>query len=90
MLIDLIFAVSSISKRKKIENDKLYILIGEEAFLINLIENSINQEIISILPMKIKLQNENISSKNNYLSIRIDTRNLISSTSSRIQEKKEI
>ena len=74
--LTLFLAVSAISIKSKIENDKLYILIGEEVFLINLIESPVTQELISVLPMKIKLQNENISLKNLSLTIHIDTSNL--------------
>ena len=54
LFLALFFAVSAISIKSKIENDKLYMLIGDETFLINLIENSVTQELISILPMKLK------------------------------------
>jgi hypothetical protein len=57
LLLALLFVVSSNSIESKIENDELYILIREEVFLINPIENSVIQELINILPMKIKLQN---------------------------------
>ena len=74
--LTLFLTVSAISIKSKIENDKLYILIGEEIFLINLTESSVTQELISVLPMKIKLQNENISTKNLSLTIHIDISNL--------------
>ena len=88
LLLALFCAVPAISIKSKIENDKLYILIGEEIFLVNLIENSVTEELISILPMKIKLQTENISSKNLSLTIQIDTSNLIASTTSQIHAQK--
>ena len=88
LIFALFFTVSAISIKSKIENDKLYILIGEESFLINLIENSVTQELINILPMKIKLQNENISSINLSLTIQIDTSNLEFPTTSQIKANK--
>ena len=88
LLLALFCAVPTISIKSRIENDKLYILIGEETFLVNLIENSVTEELISILPMKIKLQTENISSKNLSLTIQIDTSNLFASTTSQIHAQK--
>ena len=79
------FGVSAISVKNPIEDDKLYILIGEETFLVNLIENPVTKELISVLPMKIKLLNEGISSKNMSLTFKIDTTNLISSESPQIK-----
>ena len=82
------FGVSAISVKNTIEDDKLYILIGEETFLVNLIENPVTKELISVLPMKIKLLNEGISSKNMSLTFKIDTTNLISSESPKIKATK--
>ena len=56
-----------------LEEDKIFILIGEEAFLINLIKNSITKELISLLPLKTKLLVENESEINLTLSIEIET-----------------
>ena len=55
-----------------LEEDKIYILIGEEAFLVNLIENSITNELISLLPLKTKLLEENNSKINLPLSVEIE------------------
>ena len=88
LFLALFFAVSAISIKSKIENDKLYMLIGDETFLINLIENSVTQELISILPMKLKLQNENISSKTLSLSIHLDTSNMMISENTKIKANK--
>ena len=84
----LFFAVSAVSVTNKIENDKLYILIGEETFLVNLVENDVTQELISVLPMKIKLQNEDISSKSLSLRMHIEPTNLESFKISKIDAKK--
>jgi len=84
----LFFGVSAISIKNSIDDDKLYILIGEETFLFNLIENPVTKELISVLPMKIKLLNEGMSSKNMSLTFKIDTTNLISSEESQIKATK--
>ena len=63
--------VSSI--QYSLEEDKIYILIREETFLVNLIENSITQELINLLPLKTKLFEENDSQINLPLSIEIET-----------------
>ena len=88
LLLALFFAVSSKTMQNKIENNKLYIFIGEKSFPVSLIENSVTMELISILPMKVKLLNEDISSKNLSLNIRIDTSNEMSIINSRINAKK--
>ena len=42
-----------------LEEDKMYISIGSEAFLINLFESIVTQELISLLPQKTKFKEEN-------------------------------
>ena len=74
-------AVYTISINSKIDNDKLFIFIGEETFLINLIESPITQELINLLPLKTKLLDETFSSKKMSLSIEIESSSLISSNS---------
>ena len=88
LLLTFILAVSSESILNKIESDKLYISIGEKSFPINLIENSVTMELISILPMKVKLLNEDISSKNLSLNIYIEISKDIANINSEINSKK--
>ena len=88
LLLTLFLAVSANSFQNHFEKDKLYISIGEKSFPVNLIENSVTIELLSILPMKVKLINEDISSKNLSLNIHIDTSNEISYTNSEINAKK--
>lgn len=88
LFLTLFFAVSSKDIKNKFENDKLYIFIGEKSFPVNLIKNSVTLELISILPMKVRLLNEDISSKKLSLSIHIDTSNEISYRNSDISTKK--
>ena len=42
-----------------LETDKIYISISNNIFLMNLVQNSITQELISILPLKTKFIGEN-------------------------------
>ena len=52
-------ALFSLSIQITLEEDKMYISIGSEAFLINLFESIVTQELISLLPQKTKFQEEN-------------------------------
>ena len=52
--------------------DKMYISIGKEMFLINLIQNEVSEELISILPLKTKLIEENTSEKRLSISTHIE------------------
>lgn len=88
LLLTIFFAVSSKAIKNRFENDKLYIFIGEKSFPVNLIKNSVTMELLSILPMKVRLLNEDISSKKLSLNIYIDTSNEISFTNSEINAKK--
>ena len=88
LLLTLFFAVSSKTTQNRFEDDKLYIFIGEESFLVNLVKNSVTMELISILPMKVRLLNEDESSKKLSLSIHIDTSNELSYVNSEINAKK--
>ena len=88
LLFILFFGVSSISIQNNLDNMKLYILIGQENFLFNLVENPLTKELISILPMKIKLVNEDTSSKTMSFKIKIGTTDLISGEKSQIRANK--
>ena len=56
-----------------LEKDKMYILLEEEIFLISLLENDITKELISVLPLKSKLIEENSQTIIIPLSIKFDT-----------------
>ena len=47
--------VSAATFENNLKDDKMYILIGEDIFPINLISSPINTDLISILPLKTKL-----------------------------------
>ena len=81
----LFLGINLISLNSKIETDKLYIFIGEETFLFNLNESPITQELINVLPMKIKLIEENLTSKRISLAYQIDSSTSVLSTNSSIE-----
>ena len=56
-----------------IKDDKMYILIGEDIFPINLISSPINTDLISILPLKTKLIEQDTVKVNLQLKVQIDT-----------------
>ena len=57
-------AVFSISIKSSLDSDKMYIFYEEKIFKINLVESDVTNELISILPLKTKLIEENISINN--------------------------
>ena len=67
-----LFYTITASIQYTLEEDKIYILIGEETFLINLIKNSITKELISLLPLKTKFFEENEGKKFLPLSVQIE------------------
>ena len=56
-----------------LDKDKMYILIGEEIFPVNLIQSPITLDLISILPLKMKLIQEDFSRINLKLKMEIET-----------------
>ena len=86
--IILFFVLSSLSIEEILDSDKMYILIGEKIFPINLIENKITEELISILPLKTKIIEENDKTLHMKLSITIETSNYISLEDTLIKGKK--
>ena len=68
ILLALFYIITS-SIQYTLEENKIYILIGEEIFLINLIENSITKELISLLPLKTKFFEEKEEEKYFPLSV---------------------
>ena len=72
----LYYTILTISVEHSLEEDKIYILIGEEIFLVNLNENLITKELISLLPLKANILEENKSTQNFKLSAKIEMKNL--------------
>ena len=55
-----------------LEEDRIYFFVNDEAFLINLIQNSLTKELISVLPLKTRIIEENKNSKVLSLSTEIN------------------
>ena len=70
MLISLVAAVTF---ENTLKEDKMYILIGEEIFPVNLIQSPITLDLISILPLKMKLFQEDFDRINLKLKMQIET-----------------
>lgn len=83
----LIYTVSAITFRKSIKENSMYILIGEETFSLNLIENQITEELISILPLKTKSIKKDSAKIKMPLNLKIDT-NIFETENSPIKGKK--
>ena len=56
-----LFVSTAMSIDDSLDIDKMYILLGEKTFLIHLYQNDILQELISILPIKTKILQEDYS-----------------------------
>ena len=79
IVLSLYYVVVTISIQQTLEEDKLFIVLGNEIFLVNLIENPITKELISVLPLKTNRIEEKNSTKQLPLSIKIETENYASS-----------
>ena len=80
-LILMLFSILCFNQVKPItvlETDKIYITISNNIFLINLIQNSITEELISILPLKTKFIGENSFQKTISLSTKLEIPNILS------------
>ena len=86
--ISIFLSFLTLSKEEALDIDKMYILIGEKIFMLNLIENEITYELLSILPLKIKLMEENLESTHMRLSSKIKTNIFIENKNSIINTKK--
>ena len=69
----LISFVATITFDNALKEDKMYILIGEEIFPVNLIQSPITLDLISILPLKMKLIQEDFTRINLKLKMQIET-----------------
>ena len=86
--IIIFFIFSSLSIEEILDSDKMYILIGEKIFPVNLLENEVTKQLISILPLKTKIIEENSKGLHMKLSITIETSNYISLEDELIKGKK--
>ena len=77
IMISLLFFKFIISSElyDSLEEDKIYFFVNDETFLINLIPNSLTKELISVLPLKTMIIEENKSSKILSLSVEINDLN---------------
>jgi hypothetical protein len=87
-LLSLFYFINSKAFNQILDIDKMYILIGEKTFLVNLLENAITQELISILPLKTRLIGNNSLTKNLELTTTIETTSLLQEHSQIIEAKK--
>ena len=55
LFFSLFYFINSKISNKILDNDKMYILIGEKTFLVHLFENAITHELINTLPLKTRL-----------------------------------
>ena len=88
LYIILFSIVSAVSIENSLRQDIMYILIGEEIFPINLVQSPINMELISILPLKTKVIQEDYSKINMRLNAQIETANLVPTLNTSIDGKK--
>ena len=65
--------VAAATFENSLKDDKMYILIGEDIFPINLISSPINTDLISILPLKTKLVQQDTVKAHLQLKVQIDT-----------------
>ena len=71
--IILFSVVAAATFENSLKDDKMYILIGEDIFPINLISSPINTDLISILPLKTKLIQQDTVKAHLQLKVQIDT-----------------
>ena len=74
----LLFGIDSKSFNKILDYEKMYIIIGEKNFLINLIENEVTKEIINILPLKTNVNEGKLGSNHILFKTHIVNPDLIS------------
>ena len=73
LFLTLFYFVFSLAEKNLLEQDKMYIIITETAYMVNLKEDPITTEIISLFPLKAKIIEEDSISKHMLLNTRIDT-----------------
>ena len=61
--------ISSVSMTNSLDSDRMYIFFEERVFEIHLIESDITNELISILPLKTKIMEENTNMDNHRYTI---------------------
>ena len=61
--------ISSVSITNSLDSDRMYIFFEERVFEIHLIESDITNELISILPLKTKIMEENTNMDNHRYTI---------------------
>ena len=77
IFLALFYFTTALTVKNSLAQDKMYILNGEDAFKLNLIEDAITTELISLMPLKTKIFEEDSTSKHMLLNTKIDTENLI-------------
>ncbi len=75
IFLTLYYIIAAISTHQTLEENKIFMVVGKEAFLVNIIENPITKKLISLLPLKTNLLEEKKSTKQLILPTEIETEN---------------
>ena len=69
-----IFAFLYLIKSKTVTNtldtDKIYLAVGRDIFPVNLLQNEITEELITILPLKTKISNGTTNEYSRHISLK--------------------
>ena len=69
LVLSFLFFTTSKIANINLDSDKIYIVIDKEIFQVNLVQNEITEELITILPLKIKLTEESANETMKYLPL---------------------
>jgi hypothetical protein len=69
LILSFLFLTTSKITNINLDTDKIYIVIDKEIFQVNLLQNEITEELITLLPLKIKLIEESRNETMKYLPL---------------------
>mgnify|MGYP006873167105 CR=1 FL=1 len=80
-IFSIFYLIASKTVTNDIDTNKIYISVGREVFPVNLLQNEITEELITILPLKTAITNGTTNENARHISLKtqIDAANIISS-----------
>jgi hypothetical protein len=69
-IFEFLYLITSKTATNTLDTDKIYLAVGRDIFPVNLIQNEITEELITILPLKTKILNGTTNENSRHISLR--------------------
>ena len=69
-IFSFLYLITSKTVANTLDTDKIYIAVGRDIFPVNLLQNEITEELVTILPLKTKISNGTTNENSRHISLK--------------------